>query len=262
MPQDIARIDLRLRRRSVIGFTAGLAAYAFILVAMYPSVRSDTSLGDLTANNPTVGALLGVEGSLTSPPGWVNGNLYANFLPLMILLLTLGYGASCLAGQSEDGTLGLVATLPVSRRRIVREKSVVLALVAFPVAAVTMAFILLGRHYDLTLPTGAVIGTTAAALVMGVDFGLLAMVIGILTGSRGLALGLASALAAASYLVSSLAPVLGWARTVRPASLFYWAVGGDQLTHGPSLTAWAVLLISAAVLHATAVAVVGRLDIR
>ncbi len=97
-------------------------------------------------------------------------------------------------------------------------------------AAATMAFILLGRHYQLTLPTGAVIGSTVAVLVMGVDFGLVAMIIGVLSGSRGLALGLTSALAAASYLVSSLAPVLTWAHTVRPASLFYWAVGGDQLT--------------------------------
>lgn len=262
MHANIALIDLRLRRRSILWFAGGLAFYAFILVAMYPSVRSDSSLGDLTANNPTVGALLGVNGSLTSPTGWVNGNLYANFLPLMVLLLTIGYGASCIAGQSEDGTLGLVATLPLSRRRLVRGKSAVLVLLALPVAVVTMAFILLGRHYDLTLPTGAVVGTTAAVLVMGVDFGLVALIIGVLTGSRGLALGLASGLAAASYLVSSLAPVIGWAKTVRPASLFYWAVGSDQLSKGPSLTAWAVLVVAGVVLHVVAAALVERLDIR
>ena len=262
MRAEIAQIDLRLRRRSIIWFTVGLAAYAFILVAMYPSVKSDASLGDLTANNPTVAALLGVNGSLTAPTGWVNGNLYANFLPLMVLLLTIGYGASSIAGQSEDGSLGLVATLPISRRRLVREKTLVLSLLAAPLAGATMAFVLLGRHYDLTLPTGAVIGSTVAVLVMGVDFGLVAMIIGVLSGSRGLALGLTSALAAASYLVSSLAPVLSWAHTVRPASLFYWAVGGDQLSAGPSLTAGAVLVLVGVALHLVAVAVIDRLDIR
>ena len=262
MRTEIAQIDLRLRRRSIIWFTVGLAAYAFILVAMYPSVKSDASLGDLTANNPTVAAMLGVNGSLTAPTGWVNGNLYANFLPLMVLLLTIGYGASSIAGQSEDGSLGLVATLPISRRRLVREKTLVLSLLAAPLAGATMALILLGRHYDLTLPTGAVIGSTVAVLVMGVDFGLVAMIIGVLSGSRGLALGLTSALAAASYLVSSLAPVLSWAHTVRPASLFYWAVGGDQLSAGPSLTAGAVLVLVGVALHLVAVAVIDRLDIR
>ncbi len=144
MRTDVAQIDLRLRRRSILWFAFGLAIYAFMIVAIYPSVKSDASLGALTADNPTVAAMLGVNGSLTSPTGWVNGNLYANFLPLMILLLTIGYGASSIAGQSEDGSLGLVATLPISRRRLVREKTLVLALLAVPLAVATMAFILIG----------------------------------------------------------------------------------------------------------------------
>jgi ABC-2 type transport system permease protein len=258
---DVAQIDLRLRRRSMLWFAVGLAVYAFMLVAMYPTVKSDASLGALT-ENPAVAALVGVSGSFTSPAGWVGGNLYANFLPLMILLLTIGYGASSIAGQSEDGSLGLVATLPISRRRLVREKTLVLSLLAVPLAVATMAFILLGRHYDLTLPTGAVIGTTFAILVMGVDFGLIAMIIGVLTGNRGLALGLTSALAAASYLVSSLAPIVNWAHTIRPVSLFYWAVGGDQLTAGPSASAYVILVLVGVGLHLVAVALIGRLDIR
>lgn len=261
MRTDVAQIDLRLRRRSMLWFSIGLAVYAFMLVAMYPTVKSDASLGALT-ENPTVAALVGVSGSFTSPAGWVNGNLYANFLPLMILLLTIGYGASSIAGQSEDGSLGLVATLPISRRRLVREKTLVLALLAVPLAVATMAFILLGRHYDLTLPTGAVIGTTVAVLVMGVDFGLIAMIIGVVTGSRGLAIGLTSALAAASYLLSSLAPIVSWAHTIRPVSLFYWAVGGDQITAGPSFSAYAVLVLVGVGLHLAAVALIQRLDIR
>jgi ABC-2 type transport system permease protein len=261
MRTDVAQIDLRLRRRSMLWFAVGMAIYAFMLVAMYPTVKSDASLGALT-ENPAVAALLGVAGSFTSPAGWVSGNLYANFLPLMILLLTIGYGASSIAGQSEDGSLGLVVTLPISRRRLVREKTLVLALIAVPLAVATMAFILLGRHYDLTLPSGAVIGTTVAVLVMGVDFGLIAMIIGVLTGSRGLALGVTSALAAASYLVSSLAPIVSWAHTIRPVSLFYWAVGGDQLTTGPSFTAYAVLVLVGVGLHLAVVVLIERLDIR
>ena len=45
----------------------------------------------------------------------MNANIYANFLPLIILMLTIGYGARCLAGQDEDGTLcarGVAAPAP------------------------------------------------------------------------------------------------------------------------------------------------------
>ena len=262
MRADVALIDLRLRRRSMLWFTVGLAAYSFLIVAMYPSVKADGSLGALTSENPTVAALLGVSGSLTAPNGWINGNLYANFLPLMILLMTIGYGASALAGQSEDGSLGLLATLPISRRRLVAEKAGVLALLAVPLAVATMAVILLGRHYELTLPVGSVIGATLAVLVMGVDFGLVAMLVGVLTGSRGLALGLTSALAAASYLVSSLAPVISWAHTLRPVSLFFWALGGHPLTDGPSPSAYVVLVLVGVAVFAVVSALIERLDIR
>src|SRR5664280_1249359 len=75
-----------------------------------------------------VAALFGANGPLTTPPGWLNANLYANFVPLIVLLLTIGYGAACLAGQDENGTLGLIASLPVSRRRIAAQKFASLSL--------------------------------------------------------------------------------------------------------------------------------------
>ncbi|TDW29814.1 ABC transporter permease subunit [Cryobacterium psychrophilum] len=261
MRSDIARIDLRLRRRSMIWFAVGLAAYAYLIVAMYPLVKSDQSLGSLTADNPTVAALLGVSGSLTSPVGWINGNLYTNFLPLMILLVTIGYGASSLAGQSEAGSLGLIATLPISRRSIVQQKALALALLALPLTLVTLACILIGRFYDLSLPIGAVVGTTFAVWLMCVDFGLAALLIGVLSGSRGLAMGLASAIAAASFLISSLAPIVDAVHSIRWMSLFYWAVGSNQLTDGPTVIAWVVLGAVAALLLVASVLLVDRMDI-
>jgi ABC-2 type transport system permease protein len=262
MHADVAYIDLRLRRRGMVWFAVGLACYTFLIVAMYPSVKTDASLGALTTDNPTVAALLGVNGSLTSPAGWVNGNLYTNFLPLMVLVLAIGYGASSIAGQSEDGSLGLVATLPVSRRRIVIEKTLVLPLLALPLSTVTVISVLLGRHYDVTLSASAVIGTTVAVLLMGVDFGLAAMLVGVLTGSRGIALGVTSALAAASYLLSSLAPVVHWLHVLRGLSLFYWAVGNNQLRAGTTTVAICVLVGSGVVLQLVVIASIRRLDIR
>jgi len=44
--------------------------------------------------------------------------------------------------------------------------------------------------------------------------------------------------------------------------LFYWAVGGDQLTAGPSTSAYVVLVLVGVGLHLATVAVIERLDIR
>ena len=67
MSADIARLDLRLRRRSLIGYALGMAVYALIVVALYPSFKDDTSLNKLTENGNTVAALFGATGSLTTP---------------------------------------------------------------------------------------------------------------------------------------------------------------------------------------------------
>ena len=74
--------------------------------------------------------MFGVSGPLTSPGGWLNGNIYGNFFPLIMLLLTIGYGAAALAGQDEDGTLALVAALPIRRRTILLQKAGAMALQA------------------------------------------------------------------------------------------------------------------------------------
>ncbi len=247
MTADVASLDLRLRRRSMYGYALGLAAYAFVIVALYPAFKNDTSLDKFTENGSTVAALFGANGPLTTPAGWLNANLYANFVPLIVLLLTIGYGAGCLAGQDEDGTLGLIATLPLSRRQIALQKTVAMAAQTVPVSVATLLCVLAGRGFDLTVGTEGLVGVTLGALLLGVDFGALAMLLGAATGSRGTALGITSALAAASYLVSSLAPVVHWLHPARFASPFFYAVGDGQLNHGLS-AAWAAVLVGMAAL--------------
>ena|SRR5436305_11878218 len=97
---------------------------------------------------------------------------------------------------------------------------------------------------------------------MGVDFGLLAMLVGARSGRRGTAIGVAAGLAAASYLVSSIAPVASWIRPGRYASLFYWAVAHDQIASGVSPGDAVVLVSVGVVLLAIAVRVFDRFDVR
>ena len=111
MNHTVALLDLRVRRRPIIGYAVGLGAYAFAIVALYPSFKNDTSLDQLAQSSSTLMAAFGVNGSLTSPAGWLNANLFNNFVPLILIVLTVGYG-SCLAGQDENGTLWLTATFP------------------------------------------------------------------------------------------------------------------------------------------------------
>jgi ABC-2 type transport system permease protein len=261
MRTDVARLDLATRRRSLLGYSVGLALYVLVVVALYPAFRNSSSLDDFIRSDATAAALFGVSGSITSSSGWLSGNVYANFFPLIALLLTIGYGASCLAGQDEDGTLCLVATLPTRRRTIVGEKVAAMSVQAFVVGVVVALVSVAGRGFEMDVPIHAIATCTLAVLLMAVDFGLLAMAVGAATGRRGTALGVASAVAAVSYLVSSLASAVSWLGPARYASLFYWAVGRDQISTGASW--WDVVVLVAAAIAAGSAAVVAfdRLDL-
>ena len=239
-----------------------MALYTLVIVVLYPSFKDSTSLNDLTKNGSAVAALFGATGSLTSPTGWLDANIFENFLPLIMLLTTIGYGASCIAGQDEDGTLALAVTLPVSRRSVLLQKVLTLVVQSMLIGVVTMLCVVAGRGFDLSISIGNLAGLTLGVVLLGVDFGVLALAVGCATGSRGTALGVAAAVAAVSYLIGSLAPVVDWIRPARFASLFYWSVGDQQLADGISVWSVVVLLGVGAVLLVAAVTAFRDLDVR
>jgi len=259
---QVTRLDLRERRRSLIFYPLGLAVYALIIVALYPTFKDDSGLASLSEDNSTLMALFGASGSLTSPVGWVNANLYTNFVPLIILLVTIGYGASALAGQNENGILGLIATLPVSRAQLVVAKIAAMGTLAVPVSAATFVCVLVGRSFELPIGIGALIGVTVAIVLLGLVFGVLSLAVGAATGSRGSALGITAALATACYLISSLAPAITWVHQIRFVSPFWWATGAGQLGTGVGLGDFAALVGTILVLIAVAIAAARRMDIR
>lgn len=261
MHAEISRLDLRLRRRSVWGYAVGFGAYAVLIVLLYPTFRSDRSLDRLADGNPTMAALFGVSGSLTSPAGWMNANLYANVVPLFALLLTIGYGAACVAGQNEDERLGLLAALPVSRRAMLLQKLLTLLVLSTPVALVTGAAAVLGRRYDLDLGLVSLLGVTAGVVLLAFDFGAMALAVGCLTGSRGVALGLTSAVAAAAYVTSSLAGVVDWVHDLRHLSPIYWSVGQNQVEAGLAAGSLAALVLTGVLLSAVALVAFRRMDL-
>jgi ABC-2 type transport system permease protein len=239
---DITRLELRLRRRSAIGYAAGMALYTLVIVALYPSFKNSASLNSLSGS--TAAALFGVTGPLTSPSGWLNGNIYGNFFPLIMLLMTIGYGATAVAGQDEDGTLALITALPIRRRAIVYQKAWAMALQALLLAAAATICVLLGRGFQLTVGPGNVVAIAAALTLMGLDFGLITMAAGAATRRRGTALGIGTGLAAASYLLSSLATTITEIRPARYLSLFYWSAGNDQISNGVSVADFTVLTVA------------------
>jgi ABC-2 type transport system permease protein len=256
---NVTRLDLRLRRRSTIWYAAGMAVYTLVVVVLYPSFRHQTSLNSLSGS--TAAALFGITGPLTSPGGWLNANIYGNFFPLIMLLLTVGYGAAAVAGQDEDGTLALVTALPIRRRAILLQKAGAMTVQALLLAVAVAVCVVIGRGFQLSISPADTIAVSVALVLMGLDFGLITMAVGAATGRRGTALGAGAGLAAASYLVSSLASAISGIRPARYLSLLYWSAGNDQISRGVSAADFAVLLAVGMAALVAAVVIFRRADL-
>lgn len=262
MRTDFARLDLRLRRRGSWAYSLGIGAYALLIVVLYPAFKHDTSLDQLMRGNPTMAALFGISGSLTSPAGWLNANLYANVVPLFALLVTIGYGAAAVAGDNGDERLGLLAALPVSRHALLAQKLLALGVLSLPVAVATLAADVVGRFYQLRPSWQGLVGVTAGVALTAMVFGCLALATGCLTNSRGTAIGVSSAVAAASYVINSLSGSVVWVHHLRLLSPLYWAVGQNQVENGLPVSSLIALIATAAVLSGIAFWAFDRLDLR
>jgi beta-exotoxin I transport system permease protein len=262
MRTEIARLDLVLRRRATGAYAMGLGLYVLAVVALYPEFRTSTNLNRLTAGHNAAAALFGVTGSITSPAGWLNANVYGNFLPLVLLILAVGYGSSALAGQNEDGVLALFATTPVSRRALVAQKAgaltVQLALAGIAVGAAAS----LGPAFDLHLAAAHLWATGLTSVLLAELFGLVALALGAAGARRGAVIGATSALGAATFLVGSLASVVAGVHPYRWLSPFYWAVANGQLARGVSTADVVVLAGLCLAALAGGLVAIGRLDLR
>ena len=154
-----------------------------------------------------------------------------------------------------------MTALPIRRRAIVLQKAGAMAVQALLLAVAVAVCVVIGRGFQLSISPADTVAVSGALVLMGVDFGLITMAVGAATGRRGTALGAGAGLAAASYLVSSLASAISGIRPARYLSLLYWSAGNDQISRGVSAVDFAVLLAVGLAALVAAVVVFRRADL-
>jgi ABC-2 type transport system permease protein len=255
---QVARRAFADRRRSLSWWVVGSVLYALVIVATFPSVRGQDELNQLMEDYPPELLALFAGGEttfdLTSAADYLNSQLFALVVPLLLVILAVGFGASTIAGEEERGTLELVMSYPLPRSRVVLEKACVLAALVVVLAAATyLATFGLGLAFDVEVTLANVVVSFVGQVLLGVAFGLLALAVGAYRGSRGLAIAVAAGVAGASYLLGSLAPVVSWLEPAKWISPFYYATGENPLANG--IPAWHLLVLVASCGTALAAAV-------
>ncbi|MCZ7525308.1 MAG: ABC transporter permease [Acidimicrobiia bacterium] len=236
MRLDVAERAAKDRRRGLIGWSIGLAGYMTMIVATWPSVRDSEALVEAIEDYPeALEAFFGGEGMLDfgSPEGYLGAELFSLMVPLLLGIFAIGFGASTLAGEEEQGTLDLLLANPVTRRRVVIEKGLVLLGCVLGLAAVTAASIaLVGLTVDLGVGIDRIAAACLGSALLAALHGAVAMLVGAATGSRAAAIGVATAVFAGGYLVFGLSGLVSWLEPADVLTPLYHASSTEPLRYG------------------------------
>ena len=246
------------QRRSAIVWALALLALTASVLAVWPAMNESGSLDSLTKGlSPELIAALGL-GSLASPAGFLNGNLFALLLPLVFGVLGIMHTNALTAADEDAGRLELLLALPVSRVGVYLSRFVAVALVLAVNALLVGATVLFGAPaFDMELETEGVIAATLSLYLLALlHAGLVLALAGV--GLRGgVVLAISFGVLVLGYLAHALLPMIESVSKLSGLSPWHWALGESPLENGYDWTGSGMLLASAALL-----VVIGLIGVR
>lgn len=248
------------RRRGALWWALGTVFGVASIVGLWPSVRGNSDIEDVVEGLPAgLRAAFGIEEGvgLSTAPGYLHARLFSTVLPIILVVYAIGLGARAIGGAEEDGTLQLVTTAPVTRRRIAVERLAASALLVLTmVVAGLVTTLALGAAVGIfdDISIGRLLVDFVAVTELGLLMLALAFAAGALTGRRGPALSFASGIAVGTYVLHALAASAEVIRPLRVLSPWWWFLDRNLLVHDPTF-----LSIGLPILLAIGVAVFGVL---
>jgi ABC-2 type transport system permease protein len=253
---------LRALRRSIFWWAAGLASLIAGTVAFWPVFKGSSAITDALDQLPS--GILGALGlaNFGTPAGYLRGNLYELFLPLLLAIAAVAFVNGQTAGEEASGRLELLLAQPVARWAVYLGRAVA-ALVGLGVVLVALAVVQFGVDVvvDLQMDSGHLLSTILLCALLAVFHGSVAFVVAGFRARPSRVLAIGVGLALAGYLVAALFPLSSLLEPWRHISPWDWAFGGDPLEHATDAWRYVALSIPAVLLTAVGLVAVAKRDV-
>jgi ABC-2 type transport system permease protein len=206
------------QRKSLPAWGSGIALFIVLEAAMWPSMKSMPKLDEYLQDFPSGLRELFAIDQMATGRGFLNAELFTLMLPMMFLVYGITRGARMVAGEEETGSLDLLLVTPLSTTRLLVHEALALVTGLAALGSVVLIATVAGSEaFGLGVTPRAALAGSIAVTLIGVEFGIAALVAGALTGRRGVALAAPAGLALAAYVlfvgglfVDQLAGWRGW----------------------------------------------------
>jgi ABC-2 type transport system permease protein len=241
----------------------GCGAMTGYFAILFPTYSKLFDLNSMLEKMGPAAKLLGASmGDASTLIGFLHIELFSMILPAALVAFAAGTASGFTAGEESRGTIDILLSYPVSRRRVVLEKWLAVVLASVVAVVVLWVFAIGGAAISASPLPPDLLGAALVMLVLlGLAFGDIALAISAATGNRGAAIGLTVALMVAMYLVDALSSVVDGLGAIRPLSFFRYYMGDDPLRNGLNMGDAAVLAAVAALFLALAVVAFERRDL-
>ena len=240
---ELLRRGVHAQRRSGFWWGVGILALALVSVAFWPSLEGSSALTDMTKSSKSLMEAFGVQ-DLATAAGYLDGQMYALMLPLLLSGLAIAATSALTAGDEDAGRLELVHALSVSRTAVwlarIGAATIVLAVVT--VLTTIVVTLSLGPFSLEDVSVSRIVTATLACGALALFHGAVAYAVAGAGGSRAMSAGAAIAVLVVGYVASYLLPLSDALKGFRKLSPWYWAIGTQPVTDGLS-AAWMVLLL-------------------
>ena len=262
MLSNIFLKSLRDQRRSMLWWELGIIIVALITCATYPSFRDNTQLDDVLGDSEILKALSGGFESLSSGEGFVNTQLLAVFVPVLVMIFVIRLGTNTIAGEERDATIDILLANPVSRVSALAQKFGALIVSSLALVGAVWVSLLAGSAlFDMGLDFWRVTQACVSLALFGWAFGAVALAVGSATGKTGTTFAVTSAVGVAAYLMYTFAPLVDALESLKYLSLFYYYIAVDPLANGISVAHALVMVVVTAALFGVAAYTFNRRDL-
>lgn len=225
---------LRDQRKALAWWAAGFAGAILLYSSFWPSVRDNAEqFNEYLRNLPDFLKNLLGQIDYTIPEGYLQSELFTFLAPTLLIVYGIGAGARAVAGEEEAGSLDLLLSVPIRRRRVLVDKfAAMLGATFFLTIVMWISVVAFGPLFDLRVGLGGFTAMSLNTFLLGMVFGSLALAVGTSTGRRSVAIGVPSGLAVATFIVNTLGPSVDWLDPFRLLSPFYYYSDGNPILNG------------------------------
>jgi ABC-2 type transport system permease protein len=232
-------LALYRRRRMLLALTLGMVAFETLIIVITRTIPpQDMFAGSIRQPPSAFRAFSGSSGavSLASYPGLVGAGLVHPFWIAMQLTVVGSFAAAAVAADVEAGTIELLMVRPISRARLLAERTAALVTGSVLVTVAAIAAVAVGVAVTPSLHETVSLAGVAAAGVLGLGLALCiagpVLVVSAAGHHRGQVVGATIVFGAVGFAVNFVAQAWSTVSFLRFLSPFHYYTPADALVSG------------------------------